>query len=512
MKRTSISSQRSNERSPLLSAQQPTSSRPSEDAIPSRSLSPAFKASALPASATSSRKVSITTRPSFDQQDAPETARLFDHSPDSSPVQDRRHSISASGDIERGSSFQDHDGINELALPSQHHPSKPLRPKNYRIKNTASKLRGFIQRNEGILLLGLAQLFFLTMNLFYKLINMLPPEESAPVTPLEIILIRMSITWVGCVGFMLVSGVENPFLGPKEVRKLLALRGFVGFFGLFGLYYSLQFLSLADATVITFLAPLATGLLALLVLGEPFTLREAFAGIISLSGVVLIARPAFIFGRKAADSDLDHPLNVDLLNVTDTDGHNATLQAGLALLKHLVHNLTATDVLRRNSANTTLINGADGLVTIDGVTEKQRLFAVGLALLGVCGGAGAYITIRAIGRRASATHSVAYFSLYSTIVSGFLMWFTGTQFVLPTQPKWIALLVCVGIFGLAAQILLAMGLQREKAARAVSLTYLQIVYASLYQLVFLHVPIQPLSGLGMLIILVSAAWVAAAKV
>lgn len=136
---------------------------------------------------------------------------------------------------------------------------------------------------------------------------------------------------------------------------------------------------------------------------------------------------------------------------------------------------------------------------------------ISLALLGVCGGAGAYITIRAIGRRASATHSVAYFSLYSTIVSGFLMWFTGTQFVLPTHPKWIALVVCVGIFGLAAQILLAMGLQREKAGRAVSVTYLQIVYASLYQLVFLHVPIQPLSGLGMLIILVSAACVAAAK-
>lgn len=97
------------------------------------------------------------------------------------------------------------------------------------------------------------------------------------------------------------------------------------------------------------------------------------------------------------------------------------------------------------------------------------------------------------------------------MVSAFLMWFTGTKFVLPTHPKWIALLVCVGIFGLAAQILLAMGLQREKAGRAVSVTYLQIVYASLYQLVFLHVPIQPLSGIGMVVILISAGWVAAGK-
>ena len=56
-----------------------------------------------------------------------------------------------------------------------------------------------------------------------------------------------------------------------------------------------------------------------------------------------------------------------------------------------------------------------------------------------------------------------------------------------------------------------MGLQREKAGRAVSVTYLQIVYASLYQLIFLHTPIQPLSGIGMVIILIAAGWVAAGK-
>ncbi|GAC98824.1 hypothetical protein PHSY_006419 [Pseudozyma hubeiensis SY62] len=512
MQRSSISSQRSNERSPLLSAQGTSTALPPDDAIPSQSLTPSYTPAA---SFARSRKLSVTTRPSLDQDATPETARLLDQISDASPTTDSREDRSPSYDIERGSSLDDPDRTNELPFPSQTDPSKPLRPKNYRIKKNASKVRGFVKRNEGILLLGLAQLFFSTMNFFFKLINLLPPEESPPVTALEIIFIRMSITWVGCVGFMLASGVENPFLGPKEVRKLLALRGFVGFFGLFGLYYSLQYLSLADATVITFLGPLATGLLGFVVLREPFTLREAMGGIVSLSGVVLIARPAFIFGRKAADSDLDQPLSIDLTNST-TAIHataNASVQAGAAVVKHLLHNLTSSELIRRSAASTnaTVVDGADGIVTIDGVTEKQRLFAVGLALLGVCGGAGAYITIRAIGRRASATHSVAYFSLYSTIVSALLMWYTGTKFVLPTQPKWILLLVCVGIFGLAAQILLAMGLQREKAGRAVSVTYLQIVYATLYQLVFLHIPIQPLSAIGMVIILVSAGWVAAAK-
>ena len=450
MQRSSISSQRSNETSPLLSAQHSSSALPNDELIPSRSLTPSYT---LATASPRSRKLSVTTKPTFHQDLTPETARLLEQSPDASPSQDNNDLHSSSQDIEHANSSDDQDGVNELPFPIQTDPSKPLRPKNYRINKNASKLRGFVKRNEGILLLGLAQLFFSTMNFFFKLINLLPPEESAPVTALEIILIRMSITWIGCVAFMLASGVPDPFLGPREVRKLLALRGFVGFFGLFGLYYSLQYLSLADATVITFLGPLATGLLGYLVLGEPFTLRETLGGIVSLSGVVLIARPAFIFGRKAADSDLDHPLSLDLVNSTAADAANATVQMGATVVKRLLHNLTVSAMLPRNSsANSTLIDAADAIVTIDGVTEKQRLFAVGLALLGVCGGAGAYITIRAIGRRASATHSVAYFSLYSTIVSALLMWFTDTKFVLPTQPKWISLLVCVGIFGLAAQV------------------------------------------------------------
>lgn len=85
------------------------------------------------------------------------------------------------------------------------------------------------------------------MNLFFKLLN--SQETHVHVPALEVIFIRMAVTWVGCVLWMSLSGTPYPLWGPPEVRTLLALRGFVGFFGLFGLYYSLQYLSLADATV-----------------------------------------------------------------------------------------------------------------------------------------------------------------------------------------------------------------------------------------------------------------------
>ena len=83
--------------------------------------------------------------------------------------------------------------------------------------------------------------------------------------------------------------------------------------GIFGLYYSLQFLSLSDATVLQFLSPIFTAIGGSIFLNEAFSIREAFAGckqptetvllhnspfsqVASLVGVMLIARPTFLFG------------------------------------------------------------------------------------------------------------------------------------------------------------------------------------------------------------------------
>jgi drug/metabolite transporter (DMT)-like permease len=48
--------------------------------------------------------------------------------------------------------------------------------------------------------------------------------------------------------------------------------------GLCGVYFSLQYLSLSDATVLTFLIPTFTGFSGALFLKEPFSLRELLAG------------------------------------------------------------------------------------------------------------------------------------------------------------------------------------------------------------------------------------------
>lgn len=65
-----------------------------------------------------------------------------------------------------------------------------------------------------------------------------------------------------------------PRTWPSHNRNHLSF----SFFGLFGIYYSLNYLSLSDATVLTFLSPMTTALAGAIFLHEAFSKREALAG------------------------------------------------------------------------------------------------------------------------------------------------------------------------------------------------------------------------------------------
>lgn len=84
------------------------------------------------------------------------------------------------------------------------------------------------------------------------------------------------------------------------------------------------------------------------------------------------------------------------------------------------------------------------------------------------------------------------------------MWYKGESFVIPRQLFWDAVLLLIGVFGFFGQVFAALGLQKTTAGKAAATGYLQIVFATFFQLAFLHVPIAPLSLVGSLIIITSA--------
>ncbi|GJE91689.1 DMT family transporter [Phanerochaete sordida] len=326
------------------------------------------------------------------------------------------------------------------------------------------KAREVVRDNTGMLLVAASESFYASMNLAVKELSGIDP----PVTTMQLIWIRMTITWLTAVAYMYYAKIPDPLLGPKGVRLLLAFRGVCGFFGLFGVYYALQYLSLADATVLTFLAPILTIFTGAMFLGERFSWKQVAAGLCSLVGVILIARPPFLFGDTSEVPSVP------------PDAEHAVPPPG---------------------------DGTPAAV----VTAAERLGAVGISILGALGATGVFTIIRAIGTRAHPLHNIVAFSSQCVIVSTVAMLAMRTHIVLPTRLEWLALFLMIGFNGFFAQVLMTMGLQRQAVGRSTMAVYIQVVYAIIFDQVFFHAAPSLLSILGTLIIVLSAVYVALTK-
>ncbi|CAF9942293.1 MAG: hypothetical protein ALECFALPRED_009646 [Alectoria fallacina] len=324
--------------------------------------------------------------------------------------------------------------------------------------------------NKGLALVVLAQLFGVMMNVTTRILEM--GRSSGPgMHPFQILFARMTGTLVLSSIYQWWAKVEEAPFGSREVRGLLVARGVGGFFGVYGIYYSLQYLPLSDATVITFLAPIVACWACSILLHEPFTRNEQIAGIVSFLGVVLIARPTSL---------LPHHSGVPPVASGAGDGipsTNATIPADLHGPNH--------------------------------VTSTQRLSAVGVALIGVLGAASAYTTIRWIGKRAHPLISVNYFAAWATIVSTVaLLAAPGIGFRLPANMRQWFCLIFLGICGFLMQFLLTAGLQHEKGSRATNMVYTQMLFALAFDKLIFHTTPGALSIAGSSLILGSALYVA----
>ncbi len=115
----------------------------------------------------------------------------------------------------------------------------------------------------------------------------------------EIVLARAIVTLVLSYG-ILKAARRNPW-GTN--RRLLLFRGVLGFVGLSCVYYAVTHLPLAEATVLHYVQPVFTSLLALLFLREALHRGVVLSCAASLVGVVLVTRPAFLFGEASSALD-----------------------------------------------------------------------------------------------------------------------------------------------------------------------------------------------------------------
>ncbi|KAH6666471.1 putative AAA family ATPase pontin [Plectosphaerella plurivora] len=296
-------------------------------------------------------------------------------------------------------------------------------------------------RNKGVLLVALSQLFGALMNLSARLLEL----EGDGMHPFQVLLARQSLTMLCCVVYMWWYKTPGFPFGPKEVRWLLVLRGFSGFFGISGMWISMIHLPLAEATVITFLAPSVAGLACYLAFREPFTRIEQIGSLVAFLGVVLIAHPAALF-TNAGPSTVAPPEIPG--NMTDTSSDDPAI-------------------------------GHEA-------TPQQRLQAIGFGLIGVLGAAGAFTTIRWIGKRAHPLISVNYFATWCTIVSGVVLTSAplldigqpDLKFALPQGLRQWFLLLFLGAMGFIMQFILTTGLSIDRSNRANAMVFTHMLFAA----------------------------------
>ncbi len=112
--------------------------------------------------------------------------------------------------------------------------------------------------------------------------------------------------------------------------------------------------------------------------------------------------------------------------------------------------------------------------------SELDLTAVGIALAGAVFAAIAYTTVRKLGETEHPLVVVFYFPLISIPAC---LPFLAPVFVWPTPLEWLMLLG-IGVLTQIAQIFLTQGLHLEPAGRATSVSYLQILFAAVWGMLF----------------------------
>ncbi|KAK8216071.1 hypothetical protein IWZ01DRAFT_430957 [Phyllosticta capitalensis] len=270
-------------------------------------------------------------------------------------------------------------------------------------------------RNRGWVLVLLSESFGACMAAMARLLEN-EEDESSSMHPMQIIFVRMGLTAVFSMTYMWATKVPHYPWGEKDLRLLLTLRGFTGFFGLSMFYWALQYLPLAETTVITFLTPMLVPWACALFFGQPLSKKVIFAGLFSFAGVIIIAQPPWLFPNHHEE--------------------------------------------------------------VPDASATMRTIAVTGLLLGAVTATASYTIIRGIGYRAHALISVNYYSLTSTLGSGlFLLFAPGIGFQLPANGRQWTLLAILGCSGFLLQFLLTAGLQHDKSAVATSMMYSQVLFA-----------------------------------
>ncbi|XP_051523173.1 solute carrier family 35 member G1-like isoform X2 [Myxocyprinus asiaticus] len=266
---------------------------------------------------------------------------------------------------------------------------------------------------------GLGLLYSLLASVFFSVAALLVKKIEG-IHAIEISAIRCFFQMLFVMPAMIYY--KTGFLGPRGMRIFLFLRGFLGSNAMILLYYAILQMSLADATVIMFSNPVFTALLAWIFLKEKCTIWDVIFTIFTLTGVILIARPPFLFGGE--------------------------------------------------------VPGIEGDYT-------NHIKGTAAAFTGAVGAACTMVILRKIGKSVHYYLSVWYYAVLG-LIECVIVLFILDEWTIPScgWDRWT--LMAVGLLGIAGQTFLTKALQIEKAGPVALMRTMDVVLAFILQFLFLN--------------------------
>ncbi|KAL1842444.1 hypothetical protein VTK73DRAFT_3124 [Phialemonium thermophilum] len=294
-----------------------------------------------------------------------------------------------------------------------------------------SRVASFVERWRPSLYVFGSQVAAATLNSTAKFVE----TRHGAVHPFMILHVRMLLTGLGCASILWHVGSPRKadvLLGGYEVRRLVFLRALSGVCSAAGFFFSMVYLSLSQATALSFLGPLGSLIVARWMAFAAVPWTDILGAVGALLGVVLVSHPERVF---------------------DVTGGG------------------------------------------DGVSRNAHLKGLAFGVTGVAGYVVALTSMRRIGTRAHALTSVHVFAWSMVFVSGLALVLI-PDIAWPTDPFVWACLCYVGVSGLAMEYLLTLGLSKDPSSAATLMIYSQIVWALVLDSILFRITAGALEVMG----------------
>lgn len=184
-----------------------------------------------------------------------------------------------------------------MASPRAKEVSEPLLPRSALVLQNQRSADVFQDERLGLTLMVFCSLFFLGVSYFNHL-----AQKNYAIPTVTAIFIRGVVQSVLALVYLVTITEFRKHVPAmaSSTRRILALRGFLGALGVVCYNVALNLLALGDASTLYSLTPVATMMLAYVLLGERVSRVEAIAAVVALIGEALIFAPenGELGGRK----------------------------------------------------------------------------------------------------------------------------------------------------------------------------------------------------------------------